>query len=284
MNRILLILFSFIISADATAKETIHWVQYDIPPFYIKDGSYSGKGVVDITDAMIREQLPQYNHVVTWANIARIRLMMEQGKNVVCGNMIKTPEREKYQVFSDIHKELSTSPHVIIPSSEEENYEEYIVDGEGVDLLKLIQSKDKLGYFIASRSYGSKFDKAITEKNNKRVNYSLNAPMSNVLDMILKDEKGFTVAYPEEITYHVETKYGYGSSITSDVNKISYKSKFKIKPISGQAEHIMTYVTAPKTPWGFKVMNDINDALVRLQSDPKFIDKSNMWEYKEINE
>ncbi len=42
MKRILLILISFIISVDVTAKETIHWAQYDIPPFYIKDGSYSG--------------------------------------------------------------------------------------------------------------------------------------------------------------------------------------------------------------------------------------------------
>ncbi|HHQ4603152.1 TPA: TIGR02285 family protein, partial [Aeromonas veronii] len=148
MKRILLILISFIISVDVTAKETIHWVQYDIPPFYIKDGSYSGRGVVDVTDAMIRAELPQYNHVIIWANIARIRHMMEQGQKVVCGNMIKTPEREKYQTFSTFHKTLSTAPHVIIPSSELNTYKQYIIDGDGVDLLRLIQSKDKLGYFI----------------------------------------------------------------------------------------------------------------------------------------
>lgn len=80
MKRILLILISFIISVDVTAKETIHWAQYDIPPFYIKDGRYSGRGVVDVTDAMIRAELPQYNHVIIWANIARIQRMMQQGK------------------------------------------------------------------------------------------------------------------------------------------------------------------------------------------------------------
>lgn len=280
MKRILLILLSFIISVEVTAKETIHWVQYDIPPFYIKDGSYSGRGIVDVTDAMIREQLPQYNHVIIWANIARIRLMMEQGKKVVCGNMIKTPEREKYQVFSDSYKRTSTAPHVIIPSKVEGSYKQYIVDGDGVDLLKLIQSKDRLGYFIASRSYGSKFDKAIADQNNKRVNYSLNAPMGNVLDMILKDDKGFTVAYPEEITYYVETKYGYGSSITSEVNKKSYRAKFLIKPILGQSNYILTYVTAPKTEWGYKVMGDINSALLKLQLNPNFMSEEYIWKDK----
>ncbi|ENC6659159.1 TIGR02285 family protein [Aeromonas hydrophila] len=280
MERILLILLSFMISVDVTAKETIHWVQYDIPPFYIKDGSYSGRGIVDVTDAMIREQLPQYNHVIIWANIARIRLMMEQGKKVVCGNMIKTPEREKYQIFSNSYKRTSTAPHVIIPSSVEENYKQYIVDGDNIDLLKLIKSKDRLGYFIASRSYGSKFDKAIADQNNKKVNYSLNAPMGNVLDMILKDHKGFTVAYPEEITYYVETKYGYGSAITSVVNKKSYRSKFLIKPISGQNNYILTYVSAPKTEWGYKVMEDINNVLLKLQLNPAFMSEEHMWKDK----
>ncbi|UXB12664.1 TIGR02285 family protein [Aeromonas dhakensis] len=280
MKWTILILLSFIISVDVTAKETINWVQYDIPPFYIKDGSYSGRGIVDITDSMIREQLPQYNHVIIWANIARIRLMMEQGKNVVCGNMIKTPEREKYQIFSDTYKRTPTAPHVIIPSSVAKNYTQYIVDGDGVDLLKLIQSKDKFGYFIASRSYGSKFDNAIESKGNKKINYSLNSPMGNVLDMILKDENGFTVAYPEEITYYAETKYGYGSAITSEVNKRSYRAKFLIKPISGQANYILTYVAAPKTEWGYKVMRDINNALLKLQLDPNFMSEEHMWKEK----
>lgn len=277
MKRILLILISFIISVDVTAKETIHWVQYDIPPFYIKDGSYSGRGVVDVTDAMIRAELPQYNHVIIWANIARIKQMMQQGKKVVCGNMLKTPEREKYQTFSTFHKTLSTAPHIIIPSSELNTYKQYIIDGDGVDLLRLIQSKDKLGYFIASRSYGSKFDLAIKDKTNKRVNYSLNAPMGNVLDMLLKDVNGFTVAYPEEIIYYTESKFGYGSSTVSDLNKKAYLGKLKVLPIAGQPKEISTYVAAPKTEWGYRVISDINEALSKLKSNPAYINENYMW-------
>lgn len=254
------------------SKETIHWVQYDIPPFYIKNGSYSGKGVVDITDAMIRAQLPQYNHVIIWANIARIKLMMEQGKEVVCGSMIKTPEREMHQIFSTFHKKLPTAPHVVIPSSEKDTYKKYMVDADNIDLLRLIQSQDKKGYVIASRSYGSKFDLAIQEQKNKRITYSLNAPMGNVLDMLLKDKSGFTIAYPEEITYHAESKYGYGSSTESKLKIASYLGKLTIINIKGQPAEVLTYVTAPKTEWGYKVMSDINEALIRLRSNPDYDD------------
>jgi uncharacterized protein (TIGR02285 family) len=275
MKSIRLTFLSFIISFNVTAKETIYWVQYDIPPFYIKDGSYSGKGVADITDAMIRKQLPQYEHVIIWANIARIKHMMEQGKNVVCGNMIKTPEREAYQIFSDYHRKMSTSLHVITSSQSEGDN-----DGSTVNLLSLIASKDKYGYFIASRSYGSKFDKAIGQKDNKRVNYSLNAPMGNVLDLILKDKNGFAVGYPEEVTYHVEKKYGHSSSIGSTLDKKSLLSKYRISPILDQPEYIFTYVVAPKTSWGYQVMKDINDVLLRLQSNSKFMDENNVWKNK----
>ncbi|WP_260393192.1 TIGR02285 family protein [Aeromonas jandaei] len=264
-------------SLDVSSKETIHWVQYDIPPFYIKDGSYSGRGVVDVTDEMIRAELPQYNHVIIWANIARIRHMMEQGKNVVCGNMLKTPEREKYQTFSRINRRLPTAPHVIIPSSEQASYDKYMINSESVDLLKLIESKDKIGYFIASRSYGSKFDAAIQAQKNKRVNHALNAPMGNVLDMLVKDKSGFTIAYPEELIYHAESKFGYGSSISSDLNKKSYLGKFKIFSITGQPKEIATYVAAPKTEWGHKVISDINQALIKAQSNSNFISDNYKW-------
>ncbi|HIC8797990.1 TPA: TIGR02285 family protein [Aeromonas veronii] len=277
MNKIFVTFILFIMSFEVYSKETIHWVQYDIPPFYIKDGSYSGRGVVDVTDAMIRAELPQYNHVIIWANIARIRHMMEQGQKVVCGNMIKTPEREAYQTFSTFHKKLPTAPHVIIPSSERDTYKKYMVDGSTIDLLSLIKSKDKKGYFIASRSYGSKFDLAIKDKTNKRINYSLNAPMGNVLDMLLKDVNGFTVAYPEEIIYYTESKFGYGSSTVSDLNKKAYLGKFKVLPIAGQPKEISTYVAAPKTEWGDKVISDINEALSKLKSNPAYINENYMW-------
>ncbi|EKP0309721.1 TIGR02285 family protein, partial [Aeromonas veronii] len=135
----------------------------------------------------------------------------------------------------------------------------------------------KLGYFIASRSYGSKFDLAIKDKTNKRVNYSLNAPMGNVLDMLLKDVNGFTVAYPEEIIYYTESKFGYGSSTVSDLNKKAYLGKFKVLPIAGQPKEISTYVAAPKTEWGYRVISDINEALSKLKSNPAYINENYMW-------
>lgn len=203
--------------------------------------------------------------------------MMEQGQKVVCGNMIKTPEREAYQTFSTFHKKLPTAPHVIIPSSERDTYKKYMVDGSTIDLLSLIKSKDKKGYFIASRSYGSKFDQAIQEQKNKRVSYSLNAPMGNILDLLLKDKSGFAIAYPEEIIYHAESKYGYSSSTDSKLNITSYRGKFTIIDIYGQPKEIFTYVAAPKTEWGYKVMADINKALAKLQSNPDYINENYVW-------
>lgn len=277
MRKILPLVLSCIISVNVSAKETLYWAQYDIPPFYIKDGSYSDKGIVDITDEMIRAELPQYNHVKIWANIARIRHMMEQGKKIICGNLLKTPEREKYQIFSSIHRVLPTALHVIIPLNEKNNYNKYINNDKSIDLLRLINSKDKIGYFIASRSYGSKYDTAIQDRKNKRINYALNAPMGNVFDMLIKDKNGFTIAYPEELIYYTESKFGYGSSIVSDLNKKSYLGRFKIIRISGQPEQVTTYVTAPKTEWGRKVISEINHVLIKLSSNHDYINDNYQW-------
>lgn len=278
MRRIPIALIFFIISFNVPAKDTIYWAQYDMPPFYIKDGSYSGKGIDDITDSMIRKQLPQYNHIIIWANVVRIKKMMNQGKDVVCGNMLKTPEREKYQIFSNVSRMLPTAPHVIIPSSQIDSYKKYMVDGDGIDLLRLIQSKDKIGYFIIARSYGgSDLNLAIQNKKNKKVSYSFNAPMNKIFDMLLRDVNGFTIAFPEELTYHIETKYGYYLSTSSDLNKKNYRNKFKVIPIAGNQKSILTYVAAPKNEWGYKVMSDINNVLIKLKSNPDYINENYMW-------
>ena len=53
--------------------------------------------------------------------------------------------------------------------------------------------------------------------------------------------------------------------------------KFKVLPIAGQPKEISTYVAAPKTEWGYKVISDINEALSKLKSNPAYINEGYMW-------
>ncbi|WP_323927687.1 hypothetical protein [Aeromonas caviae] len=89
-----------------------------------------------------------------------------------------------------------------------------------------------------------------------------------------------SVAYPEEIIYYTESKFGYGSSTVSDLNKKAYLGKFKVLPIAGQPKEISTYVAAPKTEWGDKVISDINEALSKLKSNPEYINEDREFNFE----
>ncbi|MGU5686751.1 hypothetical protein ACV1DN_21560, partial [Aeromonas allosaccharophila] len=60
-------------------------------------------------------------------------------------------------------------------------------------------------------------------------------------------------------------------------NKKAYLGKFKVLPIAGQPKEISTYVAAPKTEWGYRVISDINEALSKLKSNPAYINENYMW-------
>ena len=81
------------------AKDTIIWVNDNMPPVFIKEGADKGNGIVDGVVSIYKAHLSEYDHRHLEANMARILSMMKEGQNVCYAGFLKTPEREKYIQF-----------------------------------------------------------------------------------------------------------------------------------------------------------------------------------------
>ena len=69
------------LSFPVWAKESITWMEATAPPFFIHEGQYKGQGYEDLVTDILIENLPQYTHTRTIANITRHYKEFELGHN-----------------------------------------------------------------------------------------------------------------------------------------------------------------------------------------------------------
>ena len=249
MLRVLLIGLLAASRAAAAEPDTIHWLQADAPPFFILNGPLKGQGYQDVISAILWAHLPQYRHRPMTANVARHNAEFRKGHNVCTVGYYKTPERERFLYFSI--PSIFSLPTVLVlrkgrfPQLERQG-QVRLADLLAADRLRIGLAKD--------RSYGRYVDEVIADYGNSRntMVVTTQSLSRNLFRMLAADRVDALLALPEEAVYMARQMGLEGRFVTLvlEENQKDFETWF-------------SYVACSKTPWGKRVIEDVNEVLER---------------------
>lgn len=229
------------------AQETITWLEATFPPYLIHQGEYKDQGYGDVVTDILIQHLDQYEHTRMLANISRHYRMYKRGEKVCSVGLYKKPEREEFLYFS--MPSFLTLPNVIVI-----NRKKYDAFGAKnmVSLAKILQDNTLIIGQAKNRSYGRIIDNLFEEYGNASnlfVYEGRNLSL-NFFQMLKRDRLDGIIGLPEEVLYQAEN-LGIRDQIMT----------LAIEENQQSMDAWLSHVVCSKTPWGKKVIEDVNKVL-----------------------
>lgn len=249
------------VGAFAETKELpkITWIRWDDPPIFIFEGPYKGQGVLDVVEKELKQALPQYQHESINANVPRVLKEAEEKSQICNAGWLNTPEWAKYFYFS--------KPVFVIPSNGILLKESHLKDLKNLKTPYGLQEflDKKIDWILGiGRLYGEGIDD-ILKKNNYQKNPKILILPSSLLvhRMLYADRVQYALGYPFEAEY-------YNELLGNKDNRVVYI------PLKDNADFVEVVVGCPKSPWGEKIIADVNKALTNkalLERNRKGVDR-----------
>lgn len=220
------------------------WVRWDDPPIFIFHPPYNGQGVLDAVEKELRLAMPQYNHKTLEAPVPRV-LKEAKAKSPICNaGWLDTPEWTKLFYFS--------KPVLVIPTNgvllKKSRAQDFFKEKGPYSLQKFLDKRPDWVLGVG-RLYGEGIDEVLFK--NKYLNNPKIFPASSSLlvhRMLHLDRVQYTIGYPFEAQY-------YNELLKSKNDEVVHV------PLSDNAAFVEVVVGCPKTPWGAKVISDVNKIL-----------------------
>ena len=236
-------------SGTVHARDTITWMEVDMPPFFILNGPLKGQGYEDLVSRIITTNLPEYQHRSVVANVGRFVYNLKHGLNVCTVGFYKTPEREKIAWFS--LPSFLTLPAVLIVHRDRLDR---FPDPETVSLDQVLAGGSLRIGIGRDRSYGPAVDKVVARYQGRKnlVVLSHQRLFSDLFRMMLAGRIDAVIGLPEEGMYHAELAGARDriATLTISENQKGY-------------EGWLSYVACSKTDWGRKVIKRVNQVLLQ---------------------
>jgi uncharacterized protein (TIGR02285 family) len=254
MLRLLPIFLLASIISNAYAKDKITWGVGHQPPRVTFDGVDKLGGQGGIQQKLLSNGLSEYYQADYVAmNWARFITELKEERNVCSSFLFKTPEREKYMHFSlPWHIDL---PHRIMMTKKT-----WIAKGkpETLSLRDLSQDHELKGVIAQERSYGT-LDTIINSPDKPSNLTPIATRPTQSLSMLEKSRIDYTIEYPYFVN-RIEEVIGIH---TDDIVMVN---------IEESADYYFNYVSCPKTQWGRKVIERVNNLIQELRIKPSYLD------------
>ncbi|MGE4401629.1 MAG: TIGR02285 family protein [Desulfobulbus sp.] len=268
-------LFLFFFSAPSLAKDSITWMEVNMPPYMIQSGPYKDQGYGDVVERLIQAQLPEYEHHRLYTNVVRHFDMFKRGDKVCSVGLYRTPERESFLHFSI--PSLLTMPAVLIIRVDKR---QQFGGGKSCSLVELLRDeKFRLG-FSKDRSYGKILDMELHKYADRAnlIRFSGQELGENYYRMLMLDRLDGLLGLPDEAVYRAE-KMGIRDQIATVMLKENQESY----------EEWFCSIACPKNQWGGEIIDKINHVLVQIrpsesyrQAYERWLDTNNLQRYREI--
>ncbi|WP_434339488.1 hypothetical protein [Motilimonas cestriensis] len=253
-SMLILLLCTF--SGTSYGKETITWLEYDLPPGFIATGPNKGMGFANQSVNWFQQYMPQWRHVNKQGTIPRL-LTMAQTKQLVCSSMLKNKSREKDLYFSQPLQILS--PHRLYFLARNKAQLEAKLEQpleQPISLETVMKHLDELVFAIAAgRSYGANRDKILDQYHDKMhvsTQYKLS---SQFVNRLLAGRVDFIIEYSWIISYE-QAQQGFAKDELASV------------AITESAPMIKVYMACSKTPAGKAVIEAINNIQATHTDNP----------------
>lgn len=262
MTFLLVLSFGVFFSVSTFAKETITWMEVDFAPFLIHSGPFKGGGYGDVGSDILVENLPQYDHSVILANLSRQYELYQQQENVCTVGLFKNPDREKFMYFS-IPVFFSLPNHLIISKDKHDE----IGGLSSVQLKDVLQSNKIVIGHSKNRSYSAEIDSVLKEYGSSKNLFlaeNRGAFTTSFFEMLKLGRVDAIIAAPEEILYQAEQLGLRDKLVTVSIEENSLDAW-------------LSYVVCAKTPWGKKVITDINEVLIKQRPTDRYREAYERW-------
>jgi uncharacterized protein (TIGR02285 family) len=234
----------------AHAKDTLVWLQRDLPPLMIFDGPKKGQGVIDQLLPVLIAGMPQYHHSVLHVNRARALQMLTEPSFTCDAALNWSKEREQWIVFSiPVFRAISNG--LAARRADRALLTPFIKNGE-IDLAALLASgREKLGV-IAERNYGEYLDGLLKQAPAEAVTLHYgNDALGSLLQMQRLGRVQVLLGYRAEIRYQAQQQ-----GIADD--------ELQFYPILGTSKYLSGYIGCSDTPQGRQAIGEINQLLRAL--------------------
>jgi uncharacterized protein (TIGR02285 family) len=241
------------IKLDELSKKII-WAKNFAPPFYIKSGRQAGKGFADGVQAMLEQELPQFDHQTVYMPLARLNDFWRKQDNYCFASMIfeSLPPNTDYLLS---RPNVFYFPHGIITR----NSFPPARDVNEVALSSLLKNPNWIMGLINNRSFDATIDELMLEHEDTTRTFvrSDKDGLRRLLDMLLLERIDYLLDYP--FVYHYYAKQAH----------FSQQLKFlKIRETKGAG--VFGAVGCTNNVWGEQVMVEMNAAIDRLVSSPQY--------------
>ena len=255
---VLVFIFSVIclLPSVAWTKDSISWMESATPPFFIHEGAFKGQGYVEAINNILIENLPEYDHTKTLANLSRHYQQWKQGEKSCAPSMYKTKEREKFAYFS-VPSTFSLPIVLII------NKKNFLAFGgsKTVSLTSILQSNKFVIGRINNRSFGAEFDNTLDNYGNEKniFVYEGSDLLGGLFKMLMAGRIDALPGSPEEVIYLAEMM-GIRDQIMT----------LNVEENQGDPESYLGYMTCSKNEWGKTAINNINQVLLEQRGTERY--------------
>ncbi len=194
-------LLGLLCAAVASAKDTVTWMEAEMPPFFIQNGPMKDQGYGDVISGILQERLTGYDHEEVVTNVTRHFYKFKQGEKVCSVGLFRTPEREKFIHFSI--PSFLTLPVVLIINKE--HWPDF--DNRNVIRLQELLTRKNLTIGLAKdRSYGPVVDQLLDQHKGSQFLVEVAGPALtlNLFKMLMLNRLGGIIGLPEEALYQAD--------------------------------------------------------------------------------
>jgi uncharacterized protein (TIGR02285 family) len=277
----MLFLVSFILFSDpfqlpATAEkpETITWLILDLPPLFITKGPDAGNGIVDRVQKMIIKGLKGHHSETRVANASRIAKELYQDRKVCfAGEFYGNP------AFLTSIPTIALPPHNLIVLKENAHL---FGSGKRVSLKSLLENEKLIFGTAENRLYGPELDAVLRQYSGSKNMYARSGKdtLEGLLGMLAKKRIHYIIEYPVSIRYAAKK-----AGVWDRLAVIPIQENSDALPIRGA-------VRCPDTPWGRRLIGEINEVLGTIRTTPEYrgiiedwiVDPENAEDYWKIHQ
>ena len=184
----------------------VQWHLFSFPPSFIESGPYAGQGYQDRILDYFEQRLHGVHIERRHSVLARALANIEHGGAACTGALARTPEREKYMVFSK--PVLFSLPLRLVVNAHQAEQVRKTLDKDGVAHLADLGMLATLnGAAVKGRTYGAAVDEWLQDvRASSRIHTTARPELAFL--MLARGRIDYTFAYPDEVGYFMRLHKG----------------------------------------------------------------------------
>jgi len=253
------------ISYAQTEDNIIYWPYFSYPTLFIieDENQLSGSGI-SIQDYLI-QNMPEFNHKRISASPKRMFENLKHGAQYCVVGALKTPDREKFMLYSDPCR-VSFYPMLVIRP----NDKNISISDNQVSIKHLLDNDHLVFGEIAGIRYGKEINQLLEHyKNKENVKHieTVSGPdaLVQLMRMLVNKRVDYFIAEPTTIQYFLKKEPDLSHKLTF----VRMKEQSQVAAAG--------YVTCPKNEWGKKIIDKLNIILRRVVKTDEFYSLALPW-------